>query len=136
MGLIEPSHSTWSSPCVLVPKKDGSFRFCTDFRKVNFLTKPDSYPLPRIEDCIDLVGHSKRYVSTFDLLKGYWQVPLTERAREISALVTPDGLYQYKVVPFGMRNTPATFQHLINTVIADIPGCEGYIDDVIIYSEV
>ena len=63
-----------------------------DFQKVNFLTKPDSYPLPRIEDCIDRVGQSK-YVSTFDLLKGYWQVPLTERAREISAFVTPDGLY-------------------------------------------
>ena len=81
------------------------------------------------------MGQSK-YVSTFDLLKGYWQVPLTERAREISAFVTPDGLYQYKVMPFGMRNAPATFQRLINTVIADIPGCEGYIDDVIIYSEV
>ena len=81
------------------------------------------------------MGQSK-YVTTFDLLKGYWQVPLTERAREISAFVTPDGLYQYKVMPFGMRNAPATFQRLINTVIADIPGYEGYIDDVIIYSEV
>ena len=106
--LIEPSYSAWSSPCILVPKPDKSYRFCTDFRKVNSLTKADSYPLPRIEDCIDRVGHSK-YVSKFDLLKGYWQVPLSERAKEVSAFVTPDGLYQYKVMPFGMRNAPHNF---------------------------
>lgn len=120
IGLIEPSHSAWSLPCVLVPKRDGSVRFCIDFWKVNAVTKPDAYPLPQIEDCIDRVGQSI-YISTFDLLKGYWQVPLTERAREISAFVTPDGLYQYKVMPFGMRNAPATFQRLIHGVIADVP---------------
>jgi len=98
------------------------------------VTKADSYPLPRIEDCIDRIGHS-RYVTKFDLLKGYWQVPLTNRAKEISAFVTPDGLYQYKVMPFGMQNAPATFQRLINHIIRDVPGCEAYIDDVIIYSD-
>ena len=117
-----------------MPKPDCTFRFCTDFRKVNSLTKPDSYPLPRIEDCIDRVGNSK-YVSKFNLLKGYWQVPLTEKAKEIFAFVTPDVLFQYRVMPFGMRNAPATFQQLINGVIADVPGCEAYIDDVIIYSD-
>jgi len=105
--------------------------FCTDFHKVNAVTKADSYPLPRIEDCIDRVGHSC-YVIKFDLLKGYWQVPLT---KEISAFVTPDGLFQYKVMPFGMRNAPATFQRLINHIICDEPNCEAYIDDVIIYSD-
>ena len=119
---------------MLVPKPDQSYRFCTDFRKVNALTKADFYPLPRIEDCIDRVGQS-RYVSKFDLLKGYWQVPLTERAKEVSAFVTPSGLYQYKVMPFGMRNAPATFQRLINSVIRGVKGCEAYIDDVIIYSD-
>ncbi len=69
------------------------------------------------------------------MLKGYWQVPLTERAREISAFVTPSGLYQYKVTPFGMKNAPATFQRMVNKLIRDIDGCEGYIDDVVIYSE-
>ena len=132
--LIEQRHSAWSSPCILVPKADKTLRFCTDFRKVNALTKPDSYPLPRIEDCIDRIGHSK-YVSKFDMLKGYWQVPLSERAKEISAFVTPDGLYQYKVMPFGMRNVPATFQRFINQVTAEVEGCEAYIDDVIIYSD-
>ena len=80
--IIEESQSNWSSPCILVPKHDGGFRFCTDFRKVNDKTKSDSFPIPRIADCIDQIGNAK-FVSTFDMLKGYWQVPLTQRAREI-----------------------------------------------------
>ena len=91
---------------MLVPKADGSYRFCTDFRKVNAVTKSDSFLLPRVEDCIDYIGNS-RYISKFDLLNGYWQVPLTEQSKEISAFVTPDGLYQYTVMPFGMKNAPA-----------------------------
>ena len=75
------------------------------------------------------------FVSKFDLLKGYWQVPLTEKAKEVSAFVTPDGLYQYKVMPFGMKNAPATFQRMIHALLKDIAGCEAYIDDVIVYSE-
>ena len=82
MTLIEESQSNWSSSCILVPKHDGGFRFCTDFRKVNDKTKSDSFPLPRIADFIDQIGNAK-FVSTFDMLKGYWQVPLTQRAREI-----------------------------------------------------
>ena len=92
--IIEESQSNWSSPCILVPKHDCGFRFCTDFRKVNDKTKSDSFPIPRIADCIDQIGNAK-FVSTFDMLKGYWQVPLTQRAREISAFVTPSGLYDY-----------------------------------------
>ena len=111
--IIEESQSNWSSPCILVPKHDSGFRFCTDFRKVNDKTKSDSFPIPRIADCIDQIGNAK-FVSTFDMLKGYWQVPLTQRAREISAFVTPSGLYQYKVMPFGMKNAPATFQRMVN----------------------
>ena len=90
-GIIEPSKSQWSSPCILVPKGDGSYRFCTDFRKVNTITKTDSYSIPRVEDCINKIGRAE-YVSKFDLLKGYWQVPLTPRAKEITAFVTPTGL--------------------------------------------
>ena len=132
--IIEESQSNWSSPCILVPKHDGGFRFCTDFRKVNDKTKSDSFPIHRIADCIDQIGNAK-FVSTFDMLKGYWQVPLTQRAREISAFVTPSGLYQYKVMPFGMKNSPATFQRMVNKLVRDIDGCEGYIDDVVIYSD-
>ena len=132
--IVEPSKSDWSSPCILVPKQDGTYRLCTDFRKVNSVTKTDSYPIPRIDDCIDKIGNAK-FVSKFDLLKGYWQVPLTERAKEISAFATPDGLYQYKVMPFGMKNAPATFQRMIHSLLQDLEGCEAYIDDVIIYSD-
>lgn len=93
--FIEPSSSSWSSPCLLVPKPDGSYRMCTDYRKVNSVTKTDTFPIPRMDDCIDKVGKAK-YVTKFDLLKGFWRVPLTDRAKEISAFVTPKGLYQYK----------------------------------------
>ncbi|XP_072178543.1 uncharacterized protein [Diadema setosum] len=117
----------------VVEKRDGSLRFCTDYRLLNSKTKSDLYPLPRIDDCIDRVGNAK-YVSKFDLLKGYWQVPLSERAKELSAFVTPDGFFQYKVMPFGMKNAPATFQRLINTVTSGLVGCEAYLDDIIVYS--
>jgi transposase InsO family protein len=132
--FIEPSNSSWSSPCVLVPKPDKTFRMCTDYRKLNAVTKSDSFPMPRIDDCIDKIGHTK-YISKFDLLKGFWQIPLTDRAKECSAFVTPNGLYQYKVMPFGMKNSPATFQRLINMIINGLENCDAYIDDVIIYND-
>ena len=131
-GIAEPTTSAWSSPCILV-MPDGTFRFCTDYRKVNAVTKPDSYPLPRMDDCIDSVG-SATFVSKFDLLKGYWQVPLTDRAKKNSAFVIPDGLFQYKVMAFGMRNAPAAFQCLVNMVLSGLPGCAAYLDDVVVYS--
>ncbi len=115
-NIAVPGYSSWSSPCLLVKKYDSTFRFCTDFRRVNAITKPDSYPLPRMEDCVDRVGNAA-FVTKIDLLKGYWQVPLTERAKEISAFVTPDHFLNYTVMAFGLRNAPATFQRLINRVI-------------------
>ena len=131
--FIEPSQSNYSSPCILVPKSNGTYRMCTDDRKVNSVTNTDSFPIPRIDDCIDKVGNSK-YVTKFDLLKGFWQVPLTDRAKEVSAFATPNGLYQYKVMSFGMKNSPATFQRLVNNVICGLDGCDAYIDDII-YSD-
>ena len=98
------------------------------------MTKSDSYPIPSVDDCIDQIGHSK-YISKFDLLKGYWQIPLTRHAKEISAFMTPDGLFQYTVMPFGMKNAPATYQRMINSVIAGLKGCGAYIDDLVIYSD-
>ncbi len=131
-GLAKHSYSPWSSPCLLVPKKDGTFRFCTDFRKVNAVTVPDSYPLPRMEDCVDNIG-SACFVSKLDMLKGYWQVPLTLPASEISAFVTPDSFLQYTAMAFGLRNAPATFQRLVN-LLAGVPNCNAYLDDLVIYS--
>ena len=95
----------------------------------------DSFPIPQIDDdCIDKIGQVK-FVSKLDLLKGYWQVLFTERAKYLSAFVTPVGLYQYNVMPFGMKYTPATFQRLINQLTQDLEGCKGYIDYIVIYSK-
>ncbi|KAG1935376.1 gag-pol fusion protein [Pimephales promelas] len=124
----------WASPCLLVRKPDGSVRFCTDCRKVNTVTRPDSFPLPRVEDCVDQVGSAK-YVTKLDLLRGYWQVPLTRRAQEISSFVTPSGLYSYKVMSFGLRNAPATFQRLMNRVVSGLDGCAVYLDDLVVFSD-
>ena len=106
--IIEESQSNWSSPFI------GGFRFCTDFRKVNNKTMSDSFPIPRIAHCLNQIGNGK-FFSSFDMLKGYWQVPLTQRAPEISVFVTPNGLFQYKVMPFGMKNAPATFQRWLTS---------------------
>ncbi len=132
--IAVPSASSWASPCVLVPKPDNTLRFCTDMRKVNSVTKSDSFPLPRMDDCTDRVGSAK-FVSKFDLLKGYWQVPLSARAREIAAFVTPSGLYSYTVMPFGLKNAPATFQRLMNQVVHGLEGCSVYLDDLVVYSD-
>ena len=97
---------------------------------MNAITKGDTYPLPRILDCIDGLGNAK-YVNKIDLLKGYWCVPLTKRAREISAFVAPFGLYEYNVTAFGLKNAPARFQQLINQIIN---GVEAYLDHLIVHS--
>ncbi|KAL6460928.1 hypothetical protein MHYP_G00308940 [Metynnis hypsauchen] len=129
-----PSNSPWCSPCLLVPKPDTTYRFCTDYRKVNAITVPDSFPLPRMEDCVDRVGSAK-FVTKLDLLKGYWQVPLTSRASDISAFATPDTFLQYTVMAFGLRNAPATFQRLMTIVLGDVPNCDAYLDDIVVYSD-
>ncbi|KAK4317102.1 hypothetical protein Pmani_011784 [Petrolisthes manimaculis] len=115
-------------------KPDGSFRMCTDYRQVNQLTSQECYPLPRIDDLIDQLGEDK-YITKVDLLRGYYQVCLTKRAKQISAFVTPDGLYAYTVMPFGMVNAPATFQRLIHRVTEGLIGVQSYLDDLIVYSQ-
>ena len=132
--LVVPSSSPWSSPIVLVKKPHDQHRLCFDYRKVNAVTKTDTFPLPRVNDCIDRVGNAK-FISKFDLLKGYWQVPLTERAQKISAFITADGLYECKVMPFGMKNAASTFQRLMTIITKDLEGCVVYLDDIVIYSD-
>jgi len=111
-GLIEPAHSAWSSPVVLVWKKDGSWRLCVDYRKLNSVTIQDAYPLPWIDESLDALAGSK-YFSTLDLLIGYWQVPLSSDAQEKAAFITWGGLWKWKVLPFGLTSAPATFQRLM-----------------------
>ena len=133
--LIKKGYSEWSSPVTLQPKPDGKIRLCVDFRKVNLLSTTDTYPLPRVDDSVDLVGKAT-FITKFDLVKGYWQVPLTERARKVASFVVSGAVYQCQVMPYGLKNAPATFQRLMNRVVDGIPNCSVYIDDVIIYDTV
>lgn len=131
--VIQPSTSPWASPIVLVKKKDGSTRFCIDYRKINAITHKDAYPLPRIDDTLDTLSGAQ-WFSTLDLLSGYWQVEVAEEDKPKTAFATREGLYEFNVMPFGLCNAPATFQRLMDLVLAGVQWtqCLVYLDDVIV----
>lgn len=128
-----PSKSPWSSPVVLVPKKNGEVRFCVDYRRLNRLTKK-VYPLPRIDDSLDQLAGSS-YLSIIDLKSGYWQVPMEQEDREKAACCTPDGLFEFTRMPFGLTGAPATFQRLMDEVLAAHKWheCMVYLDDILVF---
>ena len=128
--VIVPSASPWASPIVLVKKKDGGMRSCVDYRKLN---KLDEFPLPRIDDTLDLLAGAK-YFTTLELASGYWQVPMEESSQEKTAFITYSGLYEFRKMPF---NAPATFQRLMEVVLAGIArdGCHVYLDHVLVFGK-
>ena len=134
-GVIEPGQSPWASPVVLVRKKDGSLRFCVDYRKLNSVTKFDAYPLPRIDETLEALGGAQWY-TTLDLISGYWQVGLTPEARLKSAFCVRSGLYLWNVMPFGLCNAPSTFERLMETVLQGLQwqSCLVYLDDIVIFA--
>jgi len=137
MGAIRESRSPWSSNCVIVRKKNGTIRFCIDFRKLNERTKKDSYALPRIEDTLHLLSGSK-YFSKLDLKAGYWQVELEEEDKEKTAFqVGGLGFYECNCMPFGICNAPATSKRVMERCMGDLNlrDCFIYLDDIVIFSK-
>ncbi|UYV63918.1 K02A2.6-like [Cordylochernes scorpioides] len=133
--IVKPSESPWSSPVILVRKKVGTWRFCVDYRRLNKITKKDVYPLPCIDDALDSLAGSS-YFSTMDLRSGYWQIEVDEKDREKTVFITPDRLYEFRVMPFGLCNAPATFERMIDSVLRSIKWnmCLCYLDDIVVYA--
>lgn len=133
--VIKESKSPWAAPIVLVKKKDGTIRFCVDYRRLNSCTVRDAYPLPRIEESLAALGKSQ-YFSTLDLASGYWQVPVAEKDQAKTAFITPMGLFDFCRMPFGLSNAPATFQRLMERCLGDMnfEAILIYLDDIIVFA--
>ena len=134
-GIIEPAYGPWASPVVLVRKKDGRVRFCVDYRRLNAVTVKDAYPLPRIDDSLDSMAGAV-WFSTMDLASGYWQVEMRTEDREKTAFVTHRGMFQFRVMPFGLCNAPGTFERLMEIIMRGLQwrSCLVYLDDIIVFS--
>ena len=133
-GIVEPAASPWASNIVLVKKKDGTLRFCVDYRRLNSVTKQDSYPLPLIDNCLNALSGSSWY-STLDLRSGYYNIPIAEKDRDKSAFITRSGCYRFTVMPFGLTCAPSEFQRLMDCVLCELSymTCLVYLDDVIVF---
>ena len=134
-GIIEPSSSPYAAPIVVVRKKNGDIRLCCDYRALNAVTRRDSFPLPRIDDCLDAIGGSA-FFSTLDLKSGYHQVAIAEEDQAKTAFICPFGLYQWRRLPFGLSGAPMTFQRVMNQVMSDLifKIVLVYLDDLLVYS--
>ena len=133
-GVIQASRSPWASPIILV-KKGWHLSLCIYYRKLNEVTKKDAHPLPRIDHLLDALQGSQIF-STLDLRSGYWQVSVDPKDREKTAFVTPDGLWEFLRLPFGISGGPATFQRAIEIVLSGLTfeTCLCYFDDIILPS--
>ena len=141
-GILKESNSEWYSPVVLVRKSDtdniGEYRFAVDYRKLNKVTKPIAYPLPRLSDMLDAIGEAHpQFFTTLDLGKAFWQVSLSESSKEKAAIITQTGIYEFQTMAFGLAGAPATFQSLMMKVLEGVAWKFAlcYVDDVIIYSK-
>jgi len=136
IGVIVPSNSPWSSPVCMVKKKDDTYRFCIDYRRLNDVTKKDAFPVPDVKDALDSLRGAK-YFATIDLLSGYWQLGLTERAKERSAFCTRRGLFHFTRMPFGLSNAPSSFCRLMHIILKDMLyiQCLCYLDDIVVFAD-
>lgn len=134
-GIIVPSESSWTSPVIPVKKKDGGMRLCIDYRRLNSVTCEDKYQMPRVDELVERLGKAE-FITTVDLTKGYYQVPLAPEDRQKSAFVTPMGKFEYTRMPFGLKGAPTTFQRLMDKILSPChPYSSSYIDDIVIFSK-
>ncbi len=130
-GIVCRSHSPWVSPLHMVPKPDGSWRPCGDYRRLNNATLHDHYPLPNIQDFVNNLDGCSNF-SKLDLIKGYFQVPMAAGDVPKTAIITPFGLFEFLKMPFGLRNAAQTFQRMMDRIFAGLPFCFIYLDDILI----
>ena len=135
-GLIRESMSPWAFPVTLAPKKDGGKRLCIDFRPLNAITIDDKMPMPRIQDVLDRL-QGARYFTTLDVAWGFWHIEMHPNSVEKTAFVTNEGHYEWLVLPFGLKNSPSTFQRTLQHILGPLlySGAINYMDDIIIYSD-
>jgi len=133
-GIIRPSNSPWASPLHMVPKKNGEWRPCGDYRQLNSITKPDRYPIPNIASLSHKIGQSNIF-SKLDIVKAYYNVAVHEDDIQKTAITTPFGLFEFLRMPFGLRNAAQTFQRYMDNIFRDLPYVFVYIDDIMICSD-
>ena len=134
-GVIRDAKSEWASPVVLIPKSDGSKLFCVEYRRLNELTILDSYPLPRMEDCLDSFGEAA-FFTTLDCNSGYWQIPVADEDRARTAFTCQERCFEFCRMPFGLCNAPATFQRTVGMLLSGFKWrtCLAYLDYIIVFS--
>jgi hypothetical protein len=134
MGVIEPSDSPFCSPLVMVKKPDGSNRSCIDFRRLNQACVFNAEPMPNADEIFAQLT-SDKYFTKIDLCKGYWQIPMAQEAKKFTAFGTPDGLFQFTVMPFGLVTAPAIFTQMMRKLLSGLKHVHNYIDDILIHTQ-